>query len=79
MGITPAQKSIIIDAFKQFRKLFYDDEKEGGYVKKVEKEWKDNGKNVLKNLSSKKIIKVKGDSFEVDMIDDVLEFIKEAK
>jgi len=48
-------------------------------VKKVEKEWKDNGKNVLKNLSSKKIIKVKGDSFEVDMIDDVLEFIKEAK
>lgn len=48
-------------------------------MKKVEKEWKENGKNVLKNLSTKKIIKVSGNSFEVDMIDDVLEFIKESK
>lgn len=28
-----------------------------GYIKEVEREWKDHGREVLKNLSTKKIIK----------------------
>lgn len=72
-------KTTIIESFKNFRKLFYGDDNNLGQIKEVENEWKAHGKVVLKDLSTKKIIKPNSTQFEVDMIDDVLEFIKEAK
>jgi len=80
LGINSEYRQKIISAFKKFRVLFYGDEKEDGYIKTVEKQWKEHGKGVLRDLSTKKIIKQTGTfTFEVDKIDDVLEFIKEAK
>ena len=85
-------KNTIIEAFKKFRRLFYGEEGRGGYIGDVEAEWKQHGCDVLKNLATMKIIKELRDDqardkgadqtnrrFAVEMIEDVLDFIKEAK